>query len=38
MAAAGQRPPASVYAAPDVITRYKQEIQPDCRHERHTFS
>jgi quercetin dioxygenase-like cupin family protein len=27
---------AAVYAAPDVVTRYEQEIQPDGSRERHT--
>jgi quercetin dioxygenase-like cupin family protein len=28
----------AVYAAPDVVTRYEQEVQPDGSRERHTVS
>jgi len=28
----------AVYAAPDVVTRYEREVQPDGSHERHTVS
>jgi|SRR5215210_321266 len=37
---AGARPLhfVAVYAAPDVVTRYDQEIQPDGSRERHTVS
>jgi hypothetical protein len=28
----------AVYAAPDVVTRYDREVQPDGSRERHTVS